>query len=361
MPSEEYLNELKDRRGLFSRRDWGAFTMLPEEAPALAEVWPQVEVARRRQVLRRLLDLAEDNVEMDFDRVYMVALNDDDAEVRALSIQGLWEHEDRDAIGPLVDILRNDPSATVRAEAATALGSFVLRAEFQQLNSMDSRRIEEALQAAIDDAAESAEVAAALESGCAERRGCVGASSAYRSDNWRLRVSAVRAMGRSRSQPAPFCRMSATMRGDAIRGGDGAHRAAESVLSKPLLETTCSGAGSGIAAMGESAAGRKRAQRDRWPSGAAGRGRAAALKVGFSEDARVASAGVTCRRRRRSRERNLLCRDFWKGSGDRGGSLRSHKRRHLRTAKDARPARPRQSLPVRLRGDGRVQPEEKIG
>jgi HEAT repeat protein len=201
MPSEEYLNELKDpSRPLLASRLGELSSMLPEEAPALAEVWPQVEVARRRQVLRWLLDLAEDNVEMDFDRVYMVALNDDDAEVRALSIQGLWEHEDRDAIGPLIDILRNDPSGTVRAEAATALGSFVLRAEFQQLNSMDSRRIEEGLRAAIDDAAESSEVRGrALESVGALSTSWVRGSieNAYRSDNWRLRISAVHAMGRN--------------------------------------------------------------------------------------------------------------------------------------------------------------------
>ena len=199
MPIEDYLGELKNpSRPLLASRLSELSSVLPDETLTLAEAWPQIEVARRRQILRRLLDLAEDNVEMDFDRVFMVALKDDDAEARALAVQGLWEHEGRDVITPLVDILRNDSSATVRAEAAIALGSFVLRAEFQQLSTMDSRRIEEALRAAIDDSAESPEVRGrALESIGALSVSWVRGSieNAYRGNNWRLRVSAVHAMG----------------------------------------------------------------------------------------------------------------------------------------------------------------------
>jgi HEAT repeat protein len=201
MPTSEYLEELKDpSRPLLASRLVELSSLLPDEAPALAGVWPQIGVARRRQILRRLLDLAEDNVEMDFDRVFMVALKDNDAEARALAVQGLWEHEDRDVIAPMIDILRNDPSAAVRAEAAIALGSFVLRAEFQRLNTADSRRIEEALRAVVEDSAESPEVRGrALESVGALSTSWVRGSieSAYRSGNWRLRVSAVHAMGRN--------------------------------------------------------------------------------------------------------------------------------------------------------------------
>ena len=65
---------------------------------------------------------------------------------------------------------------------------------------MDSRRIEEALRAAIDDSAESPEVRGrALESIGALSASWVRGSieNAYRSGDWRLRVSAVHAMGRN--------------------------------------------------------------------------------------------------------------------------------------------------------------------
>jgi len=201
MSIEQYLEELRDPlRPLLASRLSELSSLLPEEAPLLSQAWPQISVARRRQLLRRLLDLAEDNVEMDFDAVFMVALNDDDAEARALAVQGLSEHEGRDVIAPLIEILRRDPSATVRAQAATSLGSFVLRAEFQRLSATDSRRIEDALRATVDDPEESPEVRArALESIGALSTSWVRATieSAYRSNDWRLRVSAVHAMGRN--------------------------------------------------------------------------------------------------------------------------------------------------------------------
>jgi HEAT repeat protein len=201
MSVEEYLEELKDpSRPLLASRLSGLSSLLPEESRLLSQVWPQAQVARRRQILKRLLDLAEDNVEMDFDAVFMVALNDDDAEARALAVQGLWEHDDRDAIAPLIEMLKKDPSPGVRASAAIALGSFVLRAEFEQLSEADSRRVAEALRAAIDDGDESPEVRGrALEAIGALSASWVRGSidNAYHRGDWRLRVSAVHAMGRN--------------------------------------------------------------------------------------------------------------------------------------------------------------------
>jgi HEAT repeat protein len=262
MPIEDYLEELKDpSRPLLASRLGELASVLPDEIPTLAEAWPHIAVARRRQILRRLLDLAEDNVEMDFDRVFMVALKDDDAEARAIAVQGLWEHDGRDVISPLVDILRNDPSATVRAEAATALGSLVLRAEFQHLSTMDSRRIEEALRAAVDDSAESPEVRGrALESIGALSTSWVRGSieNAYRSNNWRLRVSAVHAMGRN-CDPNWLPLLMAELASDAPEMRFEAATACASCCGesavpflKPLLEDEDSDVqGAAIAALGE--------------------------------------------------------------------------------------------------------------
>ena len=195
------MAELKDpSRPLLASRLGLLSALSPEESSTFQKIWPQVQVSRRRQVLRRLLELAEDNVEMDFDAVFISALRDDDSDVRALAVQGLWEHEGREVIAPLVEMLRKDPSATVRAAAAITLGSFVLRAEFERLSTVDTRRIEEALRAAVDDPEESPDVRGrALES-----IGALSASwvrgridKAYHGGDWRLRVSAVHAMGRN--------------------------------------------------------------------------------------------------------------------------------------------------------------------
>ena len=171
-----------------------------DERAELAALWPSVPVDRRRQVIERLTSLAEDNVELDFDAVFFEALHDADAGVRVGAIRGLWEHGERDLIPELLDLLRDDPNPAVRAEAALALGRFVMLGEFEEARPRDVEQVTNALRGVIADPAEVVEVRArAVES--------LGASSqpwardlihdAYDSGEQRLTVAAVHAMGRS--------------------------------------------------------------------------------------------------------------------------------------------------------------------
>jgi GAF domain-containing protein len=95
--------------------------------------------------------------------------------------------------------MQKDSETAVRAQAAVALGNYVLRAEFQQLNSADGKRVEEALHAVVDNQDEQTEVRArALESASARSAAWVRRSieEAYDSANQRMRLSAVHSMGR---------------------------------------------------------------------------------------------------------------------------------------------------------------------
>lgn len=155
---------------------------------------------RRRRIVQELVDLAEDNVEMDFAAVFTRGLTDDDADVRLESVRGLWEYEGPDIIEPLLDMLGNDEDAAVRAEAALALGRFVALAANGRLRERYSRPIEEGLQRTIRDTDEVEEVRArALEAAGAQDGAWVrqAISEAYESGVMRLKVSAVHAMGRS--------------------------------------------------------------------------------------------------------------------------------------------------------------------
>lgn len=171
-----------------------------DERDELAQAWPTVPVERRRQVLEQLIALAEDNVELDFDAVFFEALDDHDPSVRINAIRGLWEHEHRDVIPRLIALLQDDDNAAVRAEAALALGRFVMLGEFEEARPGDVEAVTDALRRVIADPAEAVEVRArAVES--------LGASSqpwardiihdAYDSGDPRLVTSAVHAMGRS--------------------------------------------------------------------------------------------------------------------------------------------------------------------
>ena len=82
-----------------------------------------------------MTDLAQDNVDLNFDAVYKLALQDDEAAVRAAALRGLVEYEGRDLIPTLVELLREDTDPDVRREAAIALGRYALASELGHLGA----------------------------------------------------------------------------------------------------------------------------------------------------------------------------------------------------------------------------------
>jgi HEAT repeat protein len=201
MQFESYLAELKDASAELTASGLTHLDGLtPEQASALRGAWAEVETERRRQVVRWLADLAEDNVELNFDAALFVALEDPDATVRQAAIKGLWEYEGRDLIALMLRLLEKDEEPEVRAEAALALGRYVLASEFGGLGERHARRVEDGLRRAVEDDLEEDEVRArALEAIAAAPRQWVedAIEQAYESETLRMRVSAVHAMGRS--------------------------------------------------------------------------------------------------------------------------------------------------------------------
>jgi len=201
MEFEGYLRELAD--GAVKLKASGLMRLsglTPADADMLATAWPGMDVRRRRSVVRELVDLEEDNVELSFDAVFLRGLEDDDAEVRLQSIRGLWEYEGSDLIAPLVGLMESDGNAGVRAEAALALGRFVLLFEEDRLRERYFREVESGLRRLIGNTDEVEEVRArAIEAIGAYNDAWVrqAISEAYENGARRLKVSAVHAMGRS--------------------------------------------------------------------------------------------------------------------------------------------------------------------
>ena len=198
---EAYLHELADQaQPLAVSKLVNLSSMQPEQVSLFMNAWLQTDVRRRRRLIQELIDLADDNVELNFDAVFFIALAETDAGVRRTAVKGLWEYEGRDMIDPLLGMLEDDPDAAVRAEAALALGRFVLQAEFDTLRAVDVERVDSGLRRTFDDAAEVVEVRArALESIGARSRPWVRdlIQRALDSPDRRLWLSAVHAMGRS--------------------------------------------------------------------------------------------------------------------------------------------------------------------
>ena len=173
------------------------------ELEILEQAWASIEPQRRQQIIHRLVEMAEDNFELNFDGIFRNCLKDQDAEVRSKAIEGLWESEDASLIDPLVNLLEQDSSENVQAAAATALGKFAMLAELEKLHSRYISKICLALLGVIDDknrvvevrrrALEAAAPLSLLEVEKAIRK-------AYQSRNRDLQISAIYAMGNSGNQ-----------------------------------------------------------------------------------------------------------------------------------------------------------------
>lgn len=103
---------------------------------ALAAAWDSIPEANRVDLVRRFDELSEERVELNFGRALRIALGDPSAVVRQLAVAGLWEDESSDLLGRLREILENDESPDVRAQAAAALERFASKAA---VGSLDDR------------------------------------------------------------------------------------------------------------------------------------------------------------------------------------------------------------------------------
>ena len=172
----------------------------PEELKSFEQLWSAIEAKRRQQMISRLVQLAEDNFDLNFDNIFRYCLKDKDAEVRSKAIQGLWESEDVSLINPLINLLGKDTSEKVQSTAATALGKFAMLAELGKLRSCHATKVSQVLLSTIADKSKPTEV---------KRRAMEAAAplslpqankaimETYQSNDPKLKASAIYAMGKN--------------------------------------------------------------------------------------------------------------------------------------------------------------------
>lgn len=201
LPIEETIAELSDsNKPLLSLRLIDLSNLSQEEMRLFKQVWAAIEPKRRRQIVYRLVELAEDNFELNFDSILISCLKDQDAEVRSKAIEGLWENEEASLINPLINLLNKDSSEKVQAAAAVALGKFVMLAELKKLRSSYAVKVSEALLAVINDKSKPVGVRRrALESAAPLSIPQVNEAilEAYQSRDSKLRAGAIYAMGKN--------------------------------------------------------------------------------------------------------------------------------------------------------------------
>lgn len=197
---KEVLEELATDEKLSSAKLYALSKMNRECLQTFSQIWPTIEVQRRRTIVQELMETAEVNFEVDFDPVFLTALGDEDAQVRATAIRSLWEYEQPSLITPLIHLLKTDEAEIVREAAAGALGKFVFLKELEEIDWHQGELAEEALLTTIHQASETLDVRRrAIESMAysSHPRVIDIIEAAYYSDYDKMQVSAIFAMGRS--------------------------------------------------------------------------------------------------------------------------------------------------------------------
>ncbi|MGE0569506.1 MAG: HEAT repeat domain-containing protein [Dehalococcoidia bacterium] len=206
-PSTSDLEALLARLAAGERPGSVQLTLLSDlgrpEVAFLRERWPALPVEARRSALERSLELAEDNVDLDFAGLVRVAVADDDSEVRRMAVLAGWENRSPALAEQYSELLRSDPAEAVRAAAAETLAGFVLDREVGRFDAAAGDALVERLKEAWEDPEESVDVRArALESLGPRSLPWVDTaiSDAYYGDDPRMRLAAVRAMGASANE-----------------------------------------------------------------------------------------------------------------------------------------------------------------
>jgi hypothetical protein len=192
------LEELADGREL-SDSELGAFSDL-DRASAL-EVkrrWPQFQISTRALLLERAGELADVNLDLNFEALGKLALDDPDPEVRERAVNTLWESEDPAVASRFADLATTDAGPGVRAAAAQGLLPFVEAGVMDRVEPGTHERVVQALRKALLDQDVGVR-AAALEAAGPLPDEWVGSAilEGYESDERELRVAALRAMGAS--------------------------------------------------------------------------------------------------------------------------------------------------------------------
>ncbi len=165
--------------------------------------WPGLPAAARLRLVNEMAELGEEQIEYNFSRALRVALRDEDAQVRARAIEGLWEDDGEDFLAYLLDDAPRDASAEVRVSAVRALSRFSLLAVQEEIGPQWFDRLRDHLVALVQEG-ESDEVrrraleALAVYSDDREVEGLIDA--AYASSDLAVRISALYAMGRNLSR-----------------------------------------------------------------------------------------------------------------------------------------------------------------
>ena len=127
LPLEQIISDLVDnKKPILNVRLTDLSDLDLQQHKLLDDAWHSIGIERKRQIMHRLFELAEDDVCLNFDAIFKRRLYDEDEEVRCTAIEGLWENEESSLIEPLINLMKEDSSDRIQTAAALALSRFAI-------------------------------------------------------------------------------------------------------------------------------------------------------------------------------------------------------------------------------------------
>ena len=197
---DELFSLLLDEEQLLPIEELSALSDLDtRQLDLFSSCWQSLSPLRRRTLLATLGQQADEHIELLFDSINILALNDPDPNIRKIAIGNLWESTDPSLLTAFLTTFNEDSSLEVRTAAADALGRFVLLAELKDETFSYSDQIVDDLLGTIRDGASPELHRACVKSlGFSSREDAQAIiADAYNSGDEELLQSALLAMGRS--------------------------------------------------------------------------------------------------------------------------------------------------------------------
>ncbi len=113
-----------------------------EAATQFAELWNRLEPEHRATLLSQLGEAAEENLALDFSRVYGLGLRDPDPVVRELAIRLAAEEAPAELFDAYLEAARLDPDPNIRAAALEGLSAYTLAAQTEDWPEGQQNRLE---------------------------------------------------------------------------------------------------------------------------------------------------------------------------------------------------------------------------
>ncbi|WP_041424358.1 HEAT repeat domain-containing protein [Thermobaculum terrenum] len=129
-----------------------------DQMQELEAIWYGAPASRRVQLIKQLQKLANDDVQYNFKRIFLFALEDHHPAVRKVAVEGLWEEDSPFILEKLEGILLNDSSLEVRVSAAGVLSNYAYKSAVGELDDEHASRLQEVLQEVVQQADDGSEL-----------------------------------------------------------------------------------------------------------------------------------------------------------------------------------------------------------